>query len=84
MHSRLAMLIGVISVAGSGCGDSKWVTMPMMDCETIKELEQDPENFAQAMGQHMGPSACRDSGGLSYTGDYRCAGDKVEVHCEQQ
>jgi len=82
VRSRLALLVGVIALAGAGCGDAKWVAVPMMGCDDIKELEQDPENFAMAMGQHMGPSACRDSGGLSYAGDYRCAGDKVEVRCE--
>lgn len=84
VRSRLAVLVGVIALAGAGCGDAKWVDLPMMGCNDIKELEQDPENFAMAMGQHMGPSACRDAGGLSYAGDYRCAGDKVEVRCESQ
>lgn len=84
MSSRLAMLVGVIAAACTGCGDAKWVAVPMMGCTEIRELEQDPENFAMAMGQYMGPSACRDAGGLSYTGKYRCDGEKVEVRCEQQ
>jgi hypothetical protein len=83
-HSRLAFLVGLIAVAGAGCGSGSWVALPMMGCDDIKELEKDPENFAMAMGQYMGPSACRDAGGLSYAGEYRCSGQKVEVLCKQQ
>jgi hypothetical protein len=80
---RLAILICSVSALATGCGDAKWVPLPMLGCDEIKQLEQDPENFAMAMGQYMGPSACRDAGGLSYAGEYRCAGEKVEIRCEQ-
>ncbi len=82
MRFGLAILVGAVLAAGAGCGDAKWVTVPMMGCTELAELEKDPENFKLAMGQYMGPSACRDAGGLTYAGDYRCEGDKVEVRCE--
>jgi hypothetical protein len=83
MRSRLAVLIAAIAAAAAGCGNGSWVPLPMMGCDDIATLEKDPENFAMAMGQYMGPSACRDAGGLTYAGDYRCVGKKVEVRCEE-
>ena len=77
--ARLALL----ALLAGGCGSGEWVTIPMMGCQDIKELEKDPKNFEMAMGEYMGPSTCRDAGGLTYTGDYRCAGDKAEVRCEE-
>ena len=77
-----AILIA-IAMATASCGSGSWVPVAMMGCEELKELEKDPENFAQAMGQYMGPSTCRDAGGLKYSGDYRCSGDKVEVRCDE-
>lgn len=78
-----AMLIAAIAVATASCGSGSWVPVAMLGCKDIKELEKDPENFATAMGDHIGPSTCREAGGLSYSGDYRCSGDKVEVRCEE-
>jgi hypothetical protein len=83
MRSRVASLIGGIVMFAAGCGNGSWVPLPMMGCNDIKELEKDAENFKTAMGQYMGPSACREAGGLSYAGEFRCVGEKVEVRCEQ-
>jgi hypothetical protein len=76
------VLVGVVVVAGIGCGDGRWVSVQMMGCKELAELEKDPANFKVAMGQYMFPSTCRDAGGLTYAGDYRCSGETVEVRCE--
>lgn len=78
------LLAGLIAMLGAGCGSESWVTIAMMDCNALEELEKDPKNFAEAMGNYIGRSACMDAGGLVYANDYRCNGDKVEVRCEEQ
>jgi hypothetical protein len=71
----LSGLVAVAGLLGSGCGSGKWVAVPMMGCQDLEDLEKDPENFETAMGDYLGPSTCRDAGGLTYAKDYRCEGD---------
>lgn len=81
---RCLLLTGLVGILAAGCGGSeRWVSIPLMGCEELEKAQEDEANFDTMMGDHVGPSTCREAGGLSYADDFRCKDDQVQVLCEE-
>lgn len=81
---RSLLWTGLLAVLTAGCGGGeRWVTIPLMGCEELEKAQEDAENFPTMMNEHVGPSTCREAGGLQYADDVRCEDNQVQVLCEE-
>lgn len=76
--------LGALLLALAGCGrggSGEWIDTPMLDCS---ELETNRAQIEANIHGTIGPGMCLRAGELTYAGEYRCQGDKVQVLCQKR